>query len=138
MDKMTSAHRSPRPPQRKPTLAGEHDVYPFVFYKIREETSINNHGGATTRPAGTIARTVGKATCSKCGHKWQSEPYSACGAGHHWFSGPCPQCGYAVGGAGSYSSDEGKPIECCYGDVILPSEAAEPGAVAERKDEATR
>ena len=104
---------------REEQQTGEHDRFPWAFYTIREETSINNRGGATTRPAGTVARKVGSATCPKCDHKWQSEPYSACGASHHWFSGPCPQCGYAVGGEGSWSTDQGKPIECRYKDVII-------------------
>lgn len=100
---------------------GEHDSLPFALYKVREETSINNPGGYTTRPPGTVARTVGKAKCPKCHHEWQSEPYSACGAGHHWFSGPCPGCGYAVGSAGTYRSGEGPPIELRYPDVVLVS-----------------
>lgn len=98
---------------------GGHDNLPFMFWKVREETSINNIGGFTTRPSGTVMRTVGKATCPKCHHAWQSEPYVACGAGHHWFSGPCPSCGYAVGGAGSWSTSEGTPIEKRYTDVVL-------------------
>lgn len=96
-----------------------HGYYPFAFWKIREETSINNAGGRTTRPQGTIARTVGKATCPKCAHTWQSEPYSACGLSHHWFSGACPSCGYAVGGAGSWSSSDGPAIGQRFLDVVL-------------------
>ena len=98
---------------------GDHDSLPWSMYKVREETSINNTGGHTTRPPGTIARIIGKATCPKCGHAWQSEPYVACGLGHHWFSGPCPSCGYAVGGSGTWSTSEGKPIEKRYMDVVL-------------------
>jgi hypothetical protein len=97
---------------------GEHDAFDWAFYKIREETSINNHGGHSTRPAGTVCKTIGTATCPKCNHKWMSDPYVACGANHHWFSGPCPSCGYAVGGSGSYSSDEGKPIETRYCNAV--------------------
>src|SRR5262245_60254793 len=62
----------------------QHESLNFAFYKVREETSINNHSVATTRPAGTVALTLGKAHCTACGHKWESEPYSACGAPHHW------------------------------------------------------
>jgi len=98
-----------------------HDVFPWAFYKIREDTSINNPSGATTRPPGTTARTIGKATCPKCGTTWESEPYSACGASHHWYSGACPNCGYDVGGAGSWKSGDGKAIETRYHDVFLPS-----------------
>lgn len=98
-----------------------HDRFEFAFYKIREETSINNAGRHTTRPPGTVCRTVGRATCPKCQHKWESEPYDANGLGHHWFSGPCLQCGYAVGGGGSYSTSDVAPIECRYSDVVLPA-----------------
>lgn len=98
---------------------GEHDGLPWTFFKVREETSINNHGGHTTRPTGTVARTIGKAKCPKCSHSWQSEPYSACGLGHHWFSGPCPNCSYAVGGDGVYRSGDGERIETRCPDVIL-------------------
>ena len=100
-------------------LGGEHDAYSFREYKVREETSINNRGGHSTRPAGTIARTVGHAVCPVCAEEWMSEPYDACGRGHHWFSGPCPNCGYAVAAAGSWSSDEGKPIQHRYHTVVL-------------------
>lgn len=99
---------------------GGHDRFPFAFYKIREETSINNEGAHTTRPPGTVCLTVGKALCPKCGHQWQSEPYDACGRGHHWFSGPCPSCGYAVGAEGIWRGDEGEPIEHRYANVVLP------------------
>lgn len=101
-----------------PTV-GNHDCLPWAFFKVREETSINNHGGHTTRPLGTVARTVGKAKCPKCQHEWQSEPYSACGLGHHWFPGACPGCGYAVGADGTYRSDEGEPIKTGCPDVVL-------------------
>jgi hypothetical protein len=97
-----------------------HDVLPFVFWKVREETSINNGGGHTTRPAGTVARTVGTATCEACKHMWESEPYSACGAGHHWFGGPCPKCGNAVGANGSWAADDGPRVSVRYRDVVLP------------------
>ena len=98
---------------------GDHAHLPFALWKVREETSINNAGGHTTRPPGTIARTVGKAKCPRCNHEWQSEPYDACGKGHHWPSGPCPECGYAVGAGLSWSSDEGEPIETRYRTVVL-------------------
>lgn len=62
---------------------GGHSELPFAFYKVREETSINNRSGGSTRPAGTVARTVGRAKCPKCGSEWRSEPYNACGASHH-------------------------------------------------------
>lgn len=101
---------------------GEHDSYPFAFYKIREETSINNYGGHTTRPPGTVARTVGHAVCPACQHEWESEPYSACGAGHHWFSGPCPACGYAVGGAGTWrEATRARPSILAIGRSLSPS-----------------
>lgn len=99
----------------------DHDNLPFAFWKVREETSINNRGGMTTRPDGTVCRTVGYATCPKCKWRWKSEPYHACGLGHHWYSGACPECGYAVGGAGCYSTSDGEPIETRYRDVVLPA-----------------
>lgn len=95
-----------------------HDEYDFAFYKIREETSINNSGGQTTRPFGTVALTVGHAKCPRCEAEWQSEPYSACGANHHWFSGPCPGCEYAVAAEGSWSSRDGEPISHGYSTII--------------------
>ncbi len=98
---------------------GEHDSLPFAFYKVREETSINNRGGHTTRPAGTLARTVGTAKCPTCKHEWISEPYDANGQGHHWFSGPCPECGHAVGGDGVYRSGDGPRIETRHRVVVL-------------------
>lgn len=97
----------------------EHDSYARIFYKIREETSIRNAGGATTRPSGTVCRTVGAATCPQCQHKWESEPYSACGRSHHWYPGRCPNCGYGVGGQESWSSEEGPAIVVRYRDVVL-------------------
>lgn len=101
-----------------------HDSYPFAFYKIREETSINNDSGATTRPPGTVARTVGKAHCPNCEHKWESEPYSACGAGHHWDCGPCPKCGNDCGAGLTWSSDDKRPrIETRFSDVVIPEQS---------------
>lgn len=100
-------------------LSDGHERLSFALYKVREETSINNRGGATTRPAGTVCLTVGKAKCPKCQHEWESEPYNACGLSHHWFGGPCPQCGYAVGAEGRWSTTEGEPIERRYRDVVL-------------------
>lgn len=99
-----------------------HDSLSFGFSKIREETSINNRGGHTTRPPGTIARTVGQATCPTCKHVWQSEPYSACDLSHHWFPGSCPACGHAVGGSGTYRSGDGPRIETRFHDVVLTQE----------------
>jgi hypothetical protein len=100
-----------------------HDALPFAFYKVREETSINGNG-ATTRPPGTIARTVGHAKCCACGHEWQSEPYEACGASHHWFAGACPECGNDCGGAGSWSSEDKRPrIDTRYRTVVLAGDA---------------
>ncbi len=110
----------------KGDVEGEHDSYPWAYYKVREETSINNVGGYTSRPSGTVAMTVGNATCPECGHQWHSEPYSACGLGHHWFSGACPNCGYAVGAAGTWSSNEGEPIKHRYSTVVLPSASENP------------
>ena len=101
----------------------DHDALEFAFFKVREETSVNNAGGYTTRPAGTVARTVGHAKCPICKHEWTSEPYSACAAGHHWFPGPCPCCGHAVGGSDSYSTKDGPPIETRHPHVILAAEA---------------
>lgn len=97
-----------------------HDSYPFAFYKIREETSINNNGGQTTRPEGTVARIVGKAKCGNCGATWQSEPYIACGQSHHWFPGNCPNCDNDCGGHGHLSSEDKRPrIEAGYHTVVL-------------------
>lgn len=101
---------------------GMHDSLHWAFYKVREETSINNMGGRTTRPSGTVARTVGKAKCPRCETTWQSEPYDACGQSHHWFSGPCPNCWYAVGSAGTWRTGEGESIEHRYSDVVLADE----------------
>jgi len=106
----------------------EHEAYPFAFYKIREETSINGAPGQTTRPPGTVAMTQGEATCPKCGTWWEGPAYHAQGLGHHWFSGPCPSCGYDVGGAGSYSSSDGKPIETRYKTVVVTPPAEEGGS----------
>jgi hypothetical protein len=71
---------------------GKHDQLPFAFYKVREESSVNNTGGWTTRPPGTICRTVGTAHCPRCDHRWESEPYDAATMHRHWNSGPCPRC----------------------------------------------
>lgn len=109
---------------KDPTLTGEHDGYDFRVYKIREETSINNQLRASTRPFGTIARTVGYAACPQCSEEWMSEPYDACGRGHHWYSGPCPNCGYAVGAEGTWSSNQGEPIRVRYRDVVLAAAAS--------------
>lgn len=103
-------------------VPGQHDELPFVSFKVREETSINNAGHHTTRPPGTVCRTVGMATCPKCQHKWESEPYDANGLGHHWFSGPCPNCSYAVGSAGIHRSNDGPSIEHRFLDVVLAME----------------
>lgn len=102
--------------------AREHTSLPFVFWKVREETSINNMSGQTTRPEGTVALTVGHACCpvATCRKRWKSEPYAAPGLSHHWQPGPCPDCGYAVGAHGSYSSTEGKPIDTRFEDVVFP------------------
>jgi hypothetical protein len=104
----------------KGVAEGKHVSYPFALWKIREETSINNYGGASTRPPGTVALTVGHAVCPSCNHEWESEPYSACGAGHHWFSGPCPVCGYAVGADGTLRSGDGEAIKTRYRTVVVP------------------
>ncbi len=96
-----------------------HTRLPFAFWKVREETSINNYGSHTTRPEGTQCLTVGHFSCPNCTCHWHSQPYSACGKSHHEFSGPCPACGYAVGADGLYSSSEGEPIDSRYGHVVL-------------------
>lgn len=103
-----------------------HTRLDWVMYKVRKETSINNQGAHTTRPPGTIAKTVGHAECMQCGHKWDSEPYVACGLNHHWFSGPCPSCGNDCGGAGTWSSDDARPrIEHRYSEVVMEDRADE-------------
>lgn len=90
----------------------KHDELPFAIWKVREETSINNTVG-TTRPVGTIARTVGLAHCPACHHEWSSEPYDARGLGSHWQPGPCPQCGH----------DEAPiSLEARYRDVVLDAD----------------
>jgi hypothetical protein len=101
---------------------GDHDAFDWAMYKVREETSIRNEGGCTTRPPGTVAKTVGRAICPKCKREWESAPYVACGGGHHWFPGDCPGCGYGVGGHGSHSSADGDPIDTRYRDVVVGSE----------------
>lgn len=107
---------------RGEVAGSEHDVFPFACWKIREETSINNRERITTRPAGTVARTVGRAKCGACGHEWESQPYDACGASHHWFPGACPQCANDCGGHGSWSSADKRPrIDARYRTVVLPS-----------------
>lgn len=104
----------------KGTASGAgHESLPFAFWKVREETSINNAGNLTTRPPGTKAMTQGRARCPACGHAWQSEPYKAGGLSHHWFGGACPECAYAVGGNGVYSSGQGAPIEQRYTTVVV-------------------
>lgn len=104
-----------------PDPNAEHDAFHWSFWKIREETSINNTGSHTTRPAGTVARTVGKATCP-CGYAWESEPYDAPSprpdGRSHWMSGPCPKCGLANGGSCSTKMSE-PYIEKRYRDVVL-------------------
>lgn len=98
----------------------QHDSLDFAFYKVREETSINNTSGETTRPDGTVARTVGHAHCEICNHKWESEPYSACGAPHHWDCGPCPQCGNDCGAGLTWRSDDPRPrIDTRFQTVVL-------------------
>lgn len=108
----------------------DHELFSWAFFKVREETSINNHGGHTTRPPGTIARTVGRAVCGRCQHTWESEPYSACGASRHWVSGPCPNCGNDCGAGNSWSSSDPRPrIEVRLRDVVLdapPAAESEP------------
>ncbi len=48
-----------------------------------------------------------------------SEPYDPSALRRHWFSGPCPECAYAVGGNGSYSSNDGKPINTRYKHTVV-------------------
>lgn len=101
-----------------------HDDLPWAFYKVREETSINNCSRTTTRPAGTVCLTVGTAKCGACGNKWESQPYDARGASHHWFPGACPQCGNDCGGNGVWSSEDKRPrIETRYKDIVLKDDA---------------
>lgn len=118
----------------------QHDRLPFAFCKVREETSINNRGGHTTRPAGTVCMIQGHFECPTCKTKWTSELYQAHGLNHHAYSGPCPGCGYAVGAGGSWSSSDGKSIECRYKSVVVEAFticdaasdiAAQPAKVAE-------
>lgn len=98
----------------------EHDAFPFAFYKVREETSINNRTKQTTRPPGTICLTVGHATCKACDHKWDSEPYEAPGLSHHWRPGACPNCGNDCAAHGTWSSEDKRPpIESRYSDIVL-------------------
>lgn len=97
----------------------EHQSFPWSFYKVREETSVFNSGGHTTRPPGTVAKTVGKAKCPKCKHEWQSDPYSAWEGPGHWRPGDCPGCGYGVGGHGMHCSSDGPSIDSRYPDVVL-------------------
>lgn len=99
-----------------------HEILPFSMWKVRKETSINNREGLTTRPEGTVCLTKGEATCPKCSHYWESEPYNACGVSHHWFSGPCPKCSYAVGGGESYTSGDGPAIDSRFRDVVVKAE----------------
>lgn len=122
------------PFNRPASVEPKHDALDFAFWKVREETSVNNKGGHTTRPPGTIARTVGKATCPKCQSSWQSEPYDATSQqwpdeyngrsylrSGHWMSGPCPHCGHTVGGGTSWNTSDGPPIDKRYSDVVLDS-----------------
>lgn len=93
----------------------EHESFPFAVYKIREETSINNRGGFTTRPVGTKALTKPEFTCKKCGTWWEGEAYSACALNHHAFS-DCPTCGAKyLNPDGSSSMD----VEGRYHDVVV-------------------
>lgn len=102
----------------------EHESFPWAMWKVREETSINNHGAHTTRPPGTVAKTVGSAVCGACQHQWESEPYVACGLGHHWDCGPCPKFGNDCGaGLVHHSSDKRPRIESRYRDVVFPLRA---------------
>ena len=103
---------------------GVHDRLPFAYYKVREETSINNREGLTTRGPNTRALKQGVATCPECSTRWHSEPYCAHELRHHWLSGPCPTCGYDVGGGGAYTSSDGKRIVCLYKTVVVEVDGA--------------
>lgn len=103
------------------SVEGEHDAFDWAFYKVREESSVNNEGGFTTRPSGTICKEVGMAACPKCQHKWESEPYVAHRLGHHWRSGPCPGCGLDHGGDGCSDSRRGPAIEMRFRHVVVVS-----------------
>jgi hypothetical protein len=96
-----------------------HDSFHWSFFKIREETSVNNKSASSTRPAGTIARTLAEATCPKCSHEWRFGPYDATGGGSHWLPGNCPGCGYTVGAGGSWDSKDGEPIRVRFTDVVI-------------------
>jgi hypothetical protein len=89
-----------------PKPDGGHDALDFACWKVREEGSVNDSGGNTTRPSGTVCRTIRTAHCPKCDHRWESEPYDAStktwdevyngkpyARKGHWLSGPCPNCG---------------------------------------------
>lgn len=104
--------------------AESHAHYPFAFWKIREESSINNRAMVTTRPPGTVCLTQGEATCPKCGTWWEGQPYDARGA-TNWFGGSCPTCGYAVGGAGSWRSGEGESISHRYRTIVIDTPTTE-------------
>lgn len=98
---------------------GQHDSFPWAFFKIREETSINNRTGCSTRPPGTVARTIGRASCPKCHHVWESPPYSACNLNQHWQCGACPRCGHSTGSEHGWHPDKSEAIDTRYRDVVI-------------------
>lgn len=116
------AHRLTPLTGESPT-GSEHDALDFAFWKVREETSVNGDG-RSTRPPGTVARTIGMATCPKCGHKWESEPYDAATIGHHWRSGACPGCGLDHGADGCTDSRRGPAIGMRFRTVVVPHDTA--------------
>lgn len=117
---------------------GKHESFPWAMYKVREETSVNNAGGYTTRPAGTVALTVGTATCGKCAHTWESAPYNASVQRRHWQTGPCPACGNATGADGSHQSGDGPRIEARFADAIFAADAVPTSLAPPGVDPATR
>lgn len=102
-----------------PEDKGQHEIFDWAFFKIREESSINNQGAHSTRPPGTALRTIGMASCPKCGTQWESEPYDAAALGRHWRSGPCPTCGLDHGADGCTDSRRGPAIKWTSRDVVI-------------------
>ena len=114
-----------------PDEKGKHIAYPWSMYKIREETSVNNVGAHSTRPPGSVARTVCKAKCPRCGRAWSSEPYNAAELGRNAATGPCPSCGYSVGAGHSHNSADGAPIDARFPHVVLADDRASLGKETE-------
>jgi hypothetical protein len=92
---------------------GEHDRYDWAFFKIREETSVNNRHCGTTRPEGTVCRSVAVAKCP-CGNEWQSAPYEAGRSSHLWEQ-TCDRCGCTS----KWKKDNLPRVEVRVKDVVL-------------------